>query len=67
MLSFLFSLLVGFAVALPATRLGVHFEKRQDALPILTLPYGQFQASSYNALADVSHPVSPVHHFICSC
>ncbi|GME50176.1 putative lipase 2 [Neofusicoccum parvum] len=33
--------------------LGVKFDKRQDELPTLTLPYGTWRASDYNADADV--------------
>ncbi|KKY22420.1 putative lipase 2 [Diplodia seriata] len=34
-------------------KLGVKFSKRQDELPTLTLPYGTWRASEYNADADV--------------
>lgn len=34
-------------------QLGVTFSKRQDELPTLTLPYGTWRASDYNADADV--------------
>lgn len=33
--------------------IGVKFDKRQDDLPTLTLPYGTWRASDYNADADV--------------
>ena len=33
--------------------LGLRFDKRAGTLPTLTLPYGTYQASSYDANGDV--------------
>jgi hypothetical protein len=43
--------LVAMASAIPV-RVGLEFEKR-SGLPQLTLPYGTWQAKSYNALSDM--------------
>ncbi|EKG17965.1 Carboxylesterase type B [Macrophomina phaseolina MS6] len=56
--SLLICLLAIAVHAAPAARplgvnLGVKFDKRQDELPTLTLPYGTWRASEYNADADV--------------
>jgi len=48
--SFVFAL-VAVASAVPM-RVGLEFEKR-SGLPQLTLPYGTWQAASYNALSDM--------------
>lgn len=36
------------------SQLGIKLDKRDDALPTLTLPYGTYRAKSYNANGDVS-------------
>ena len=53
MRSYSYILLLTLAAAVSDAKLGVRFEKRASSLPILTLPYGQFQASSYNSNAEV--------------
>ena len=53
MMSYMCFLLFGLAAGLLNAKLGVQFDKRATSLPILTLPYGQFQASSYNSNSDV--------------
>ena len=45
--------LVALCRAAP-TELGLKFDKRAGALPTLTLPYGTYQARSYDANGDVS-------------
>lgn len=47
----LFAGILALVSAAP-TPLGVQFDKRAT-LPTLTLPYGTWQASSYNAVADM--------------
>ncbi|KAK0640224.1 Secreted lipase [Lasiodiplodia hormozganensis] len=52
--SLLICLLATAVCAAPAgPQLGVKFSKRQNELPTLTLPYGTWRASEYNADADV--------------
>lgn len=67
--SFLICLLAGAVHAAPAAQplgvdIGVKFDKRQDELPTLTLPYGTWRASDYNADADVgkSYSTSTTQH-----
>ncbi len=36
-----------------SAKLGLKFNKRQSALPTLTLPYATYQAANYNADGDV--------------
>ena len=36
-----------------SAKLGLKFDKRQGALPTLTLPYATYQAANYNADGDV--------------
>lgn len=52
LLSLGLSAIAGFAAAAP-TNLGLKFDKRSGSLPTLTLPYGTWQASNYNADGDV--------------
>lgn len=58
-------LLAAPCLAAPA-ELGLKFNKRAGALPTLTLPYGTWQASSYNPDGDVCHLSIPrsLHIFI---
>lgn len=35
------------------SQLGLQFEKRAGALPILTLPYATYRAATYNPSGDV--------------
>lgn len=53
--SLLICLLATAVCAAPTAgpQLGVKFSKRQNELPTLTLPYGTWRASEYNADADV--------------
>lgn len=46
------SAIAGLAAGAPAN-LGLKFDKRSGSLPTLTLPYGTWQASNYNADGDV--------------
>lgn len=47
------------------TELGLKFDKRSGHLPTLTLPYGTWQATKYNA--DVSSPDRIVQKQIDTC
>ena len=52
-LALVLSLLAPLCSAAPFES-GLSFDKRAGALPTLTLPYGTYQAKSYNANGDVS-------------
>ena len=62
------SALAGFSAAAP-TSLGLKFDKRSGSLPTLTLPYGTWQASSYDADGDVCviHTVMVIHTHVKRC
>ena len=53
--SLLFLLVLSFFLSCQAApvELGIQFDKRAATLPTLTLPYGTYRASSYDADADV--------------
>ena len=53
-------LLAASCLAAP-TKLGLEFNKRGSALPTLTLPYGTWQASSYDANGDVCSQCTSFH------
>ncbi len=48
----LYSVLVAICHA-ASSNLGLKFDKRQGALPTLTLPYATYQATNYNPDGDV--------------
>ena len=50
---FLFVLSLFLSCQAAPVELGIQFDKRATTLPILTLPYGTYRASSYNPDADV--------------
>lgn len=61
MIKYIFSvlLLVRLCIAAPAD-CGIRFDKRDGALPFLTLPYGTWQATKYDPNGDVSIDSVPI-------
>lgn len=52
-------LLAWLCIAAPAD-CGIRFDKRDGALPFLTLPYGTWQATKYDSNGDVSIESVPI-------
>jgi hypothetical protein len=58
----LFFVLLSLVVARTIQALpGGHFDSRQQTLPVIELPYGTWQAASYDAESDVRNLSVAVH------
>ena len=65
----LFLLVLSLLISCQAApvELGIQFDKRAATLPTLTLPYGTYRASSYDADADVRPDILSVpENYACS-
>lgn len=68
MIKYIFSsLLLAWLCSTAPVELGIRFDKRDGALPTLTLPYGTWRATKFEPNGDVSTDFMPTLSFDVHC